>query len=369
MTDLPRTFRKASTLEATETQWLWSGRIPIGAVTLLDGDPAAGKSTVTYDIAARVTQGTTMPMDEDASEPAGVVIVQAEDDLGSAVRPRLESAGADLDRVLVYDRESAVGEPLTLPEDGDLLAAAVQEVGAKLMVIDPLSAFLSHGTTSEHRARRALEPLIAIAAKYELAIVAVRHLTKSGGPRALRRGLGSMGVIAAARSGLIVARDPLSNDPARRVLAVSKDSLGSAPSLSYRTSERDDGILGIEWLEESPQHADEVAGGEAEPSALEEAVLFLREVLSEGPVPAVDVLDLASNAAISERTLRRAKTLLHVKSRPQGGGIAAQWFWHPPAGLSESTTNQNRSHPDVPVNRSRADVVGTIRDSLTRTLG
>ena len=42
-------------------RWLWPGRIPAGAFTLIAGDPSASKSTLSLDIAARVTTGAPWP--------------------------------------------------------------------------------------------------------------------------------------------------------------------------------------------------------------------------------------------------------------------------------------------------------------------
>src|SRR5262249_30410369 len=72
---------KLSTVRAEDVRWLWKGRIPYGKPTILDGDPGLGKSTLTLEIAARVSRGEPMPGDEARLEPAGVVILSAEDGL------------------------------------------------------------------------------------------------------------------------------------------------------------------------------------------------------------------------------------------------------------------------------------------------
>src|SRR5262245_53385165 len=73
--------------------WLWQARIPLGALTVLDGDPGLGKSTVTLDLAARVSRGDVMPDGSPGPAASGVVLLSSEDDVARVIRPRLSSAG------------------------------------------------------------------------------------------------------------------------------------------------------------------------------------------------------------------------------------------------------------------------------------
>lgn len=50
-----------SEVECEEVSWLWPGHLPLGKLTVIDGDPGLGKSFLTLDLAARVSQGRTMP--------------------------------------------------------------------------------------------------------------------------------------------------------------------------------------------------------------------------------------------------------------------------------------------------------------------
>ena len=70
---------------------------------------------------------------------------------------------------------------------------------------------------------------------------------------------------------------------------------------------------------------------DGEQSALKEAMEILREVLGEGPADGKRVQREASEAGITDRTLRRAKTALGVKSKREGGlGPAGRWVWSLP---------------------------------------
>src|SRR5262245_55438417 len=181
-----------SEVQPEELSWLWPDRIPLKMITLLEGDPAHGRSALTYDIAARCTRGHAMYNCCETTSPAGVVLLQAEDSLGSTVLPNLQAAGADISRVVVYDRTRFRDEPLMLPDDIALLANAVADVQARLVVVDPVNAFLSANANSDQQVRKALKPLAAFAEQSGVAVLLVRHLTKSGPRNPLYRGAGSI---------------------------------------------------------------------------------------------------------------------------------------------------------------------------------
>lgn len=314
-----RTLVPLAEVTCESVRWLWPGRIPLGGITLLDGDPGDGKSTVMYDLAARVTTGRPMPFEETSLGQAGVVLLQAEDSVATTVRPCIEAAGGDPSRILVYNRKLFADQPLSLPDDKDVITKAIEEVEAKLVVIDPLAAFLAGSSNSEATIRKALSELAVIAERSKVAIVIVRHLTKGRSGNTKYRGSGSIGIIGAARSALIVADDPNSSDPHQHVLALNKSNLSDARSLIYRTSKQSDATV-VRWLGESPhgvRQLSESAANHFEHSQLEEACYVLYTILAENaePVPAKEVQDRAKAALVSPRTLMRAKKKLGVTSR------------------------------------------------------
>jgi RecA-family ATPase len=207
-----------STVEPKPVRWIWRGYIAIGAVTLIDGDPGTGKTTVVFDIAARVSSGRAMPDGSygDVEGPAGVVILSAEDDDAHTIAPRLREAGADLapGRIVrlaavrhVSEAKGEQRETQRMPSllDVDAVREAIIQSGAALVTIDPLMAYLPGDAHRDNEVRQALAPLSALAAERGVAVVVVRHLNKSGGTNAIQRGGGSIGIIVAARTGLLVA--------------------------------------------------------------------------------------------------------------------------------------------------------------------
>lgn len=234
--------------------WLWGGRLARGKLTLLEGRPDEGKTTVALDLAARVTTGAPMPGEATRRAPAGVVVVTAEDGLGDTIRPRLDAAGADLTRVLAPTPDEVV----SLDEAGlAWLRRACARVDAALVVLDPLVALMP-GAVDAHRdqdVRRMLRPLRALAEDCRVAILAVRHLRKAAAPTAKDAGGGSVGIGAAARIVMLAAPDP--GDPDRRVLARTKGNLAPPwPSRAYRLVPAEGGSVRVEWLDESPHSAD-----------------------------------------------------------------------------------------------------------------
>jgi RecA-family ATPase len=328
-----------SGVEPEEVEWLWPSRLARGKVALVDGDPGLGKSAVTLDLAARLSAGQTFP-DGAECEPAGVVLLSGEDGLADTIRPRLDAAGADVSRVLALTTvpdENGHDRYLSIPEDIPLIEKGIERVGARLVVLDPLMAFLS-GDANSHRdqdVRRALAPLAGLAERTGACILVVRHLNKVPGNNPLYRGGGSIGIIGAARMAFVVGKDP--QDENRRVLASTKNNLAKPPkSLMFTLEKAEGGAVRVNWLGESEASAHQLLATpreEEHADARNEAAEFLNEVLARGPVAANQIKDEAKDAGISERTLWRAKKVLGVMAYREGGTGGrgnGRWFWKLP---------------------------------------
>ena len=328
--------RLLSEVKAEQLEWLWPGRVPLGKLTVLDGDPGLGKSAMTLDIAARISVGGELP-DGERYGPAGVVLLSAEDGLADTIRPRLDAAGADTKKIVAVSTvpDGKAERMISIPKDLTLVELAIRRVGAALVVVDPLMAFLSSDTNShkDQDVRRALAPLAALAERTRAAVLIVRHLNKTEGGNSLYRGGGSIGIIGAARSGLVVAEDP--EDPDRRVLAPNKNNLAKpAPSLVFGMGTAPNDAVRVIWHGRSDLSAAQILQPpvDEDKSALSEAKKFLRNELRDGPVAAKQVKKNAREADISERTLKRAKRELGVDSEKESDGY---WTWVLPVGEDE----------------------------------
>ncbi len=232
-----------SEIEAEPVEWLWPQRLALGKITTLDGDPGLGKSSITLDIAARVSSGQPMP-DGSPGVRGGVVLITPEDGLSDTIQPRLARAGAALSKIVsvcpieLVDHVTghAYQRPFLLPDDLDYLEKAMQRVDARLVIMDPIMAILgSKDTYKDSEVRSLLVPIQMLMERHRATCIMVRHLTKNGGDNMLYRGGGSIAFIGLARTGLAVVKDPF--DETQCVFAHIKSNLGKyAPSLNYSIS-------------------------------------------------------------------------------------------------------------------------------------
>jgi hypothetical protein len=313
-----------SDVEPERVEWLWAGRIPLGKLTILEGDPGTGKSTLTIDLIARLTRGEAPPGGGDVRKAAGAVLWTAEDGLADTVQPRLVAAGARLDRVgtrVTAEIEAYQPVPVTI-EELEALAWDVKRVDAKLVVIDPLVAYLpvdAHIYNDSH-VRQALTPLARFADQLGVAVVLVRHLHKRATGNPIYAGGGSIGFTGAARSVLLCAKDP--DDPAgeRRVLARTKGNLArEVPSLAFRLKDAG-GTCALQWGGESAHTAESLLRepDQRRGNALGEAQEAWRAILADGSLTAKQALSQLAELGISGMTARRAREQLGIKPRKVG---------------------------------------------------
>lgn len=329
----PRLGVRLSAVQRERVEWLWDHRIPLGKITLIDGDPGLGKSLVSIDLAARITQGRRMP-DGSPGLMGDVVMMSAEDGLGDTIRPRLELAGADLDRVIsLATLPTGDGQErlAVIPDDLSHIISVVEESSACLVIVDPLMAFLS-SRINAHRdqdVRRALAPLALAADKYHFAVLIIRHLNKSSTTsNPLYRGGGSIGIGGAARSAMVVAEDPDNRE--RRILAPTKSNLGPpTSSLAYRIDAEDD-TPRVVWDGTSDHTAEALLTQSSAEQRSQRATAkdFLREVLAEGPVESAKVQSLAAEQNLKSNTIWLAKKELGVRARKTG--YQGKWTWELP---------------------------------------
>jgi RecA-family ATPase len=247
-----------SEVKTQQVCWLWENRIPLGKITILDGDPGMGKSMLAINLAACVSTGHPMP-DGTPGKQGGVILIAPEDGAADTLRPRLEAAGGDPSHVLLLNtaegldakKMQVVERPFSLSHDLELLENAIKRTNALLVVLDPLMAVLGHriDASRDQDIREVFTPLAQLAERTGCAVLIIRHLNKAVSDNALYRGSGSIGIIAAARIGLLVAQDPYEEN--KRILATTKNNLSKkAHNLSYQIGENEAGIPYIQWLGE-----------------------------------------------------------------------------------------------------------------------
>jgi putative DNA primase/helicase len=318
--------------------WLWTGRIARGKLTLFSGDPGMGKSQISCDIAARITSAAEWP-DGGCAPSGSVIVLSAEDSAEDTVRPRLEAAGANLGRVVMLRAVIQNGRRRTfnLQADLDQLAAKIKEMGdVSFLVIDPITSYM--GKIDAHRTtdvRVVLEPVADFASTQNVAVFSITHPPKATQSKSLHTATGSLAFMADARMAFLALKEP---DTERRLFLPVKNNLGApAPGLGYRLAQRitSGNIIAshVVW-DSSPvtMTADEALRAADESlrngGALQDAREFLREALAPGPRAMTDVEAEAQKQGIAPRTLRRAREkekILTSKSDFDGG-----WVWRLP---------------------------------------
>jgi hypothetical protein len=224
----------------------------------------------------------------------------------------------------------------SIAEDIQALGRVLSELrDVVLVIVDPISAYL--GKTDSHKnaeVRAVLAPLAELAAKFNVAILGITHLSKASGPAALMRVMGSVAFVAAARAAWLVTNDP--QDNARRLFLPLKNNLGpDQGGLAFRieaaTVQSPKGPIEtsrVMWestpVTLSADEAMQAVDNGREPSALDKAVDWLRETLADRPLASTDVITRAAAVCIAEKTLRRAASKVGIKPAKDGKG---GWKW------------------------------------------
>lgn len=311
---------RMSDIQPEEVQWLWYPYIPLGKLTVIQGDPGEGKTTFVLAMIAALTKGEALP-EREPLDPVNILYQTAEDGLADTIRPRLDALGADCSRVLVIDESE---RELSLSDER--IRQAMEETEAKLLVLDPLQAYLGE-EVDMHRAnevRPILKRLGSVAEQMGCAVILIRHLNKMQGQKSGHRGMGSVDFQAAARSVLLVGRTK--EDPQLRIVVPDKSSLApEGESIAFAL----DPEQGFQWKGYCAYNAEELLGGSTKQVQTKtmQAEETLRNLLDK-PAPAEEILRRITAVGISERTLMTAKKNLGVLSEKRG----AQWFWRLPDG-------------------------------------
>lgn len=325
-----------SEIKPEKIEWYWQGRMAKGKVGAWDGDPGLGKTTAGLDIAARFSRGDVLPGETKPVPKMVVGILSDEDGIADTTIPRLQLANADLTQICQLIGRTATGlkRSLTIPNDIAEIIKIVQRDQIGYLHIDPLAAHASVNISiyNDQEVRTMIMgPLAALAEETGACVTLVRHLTKQPGMPAMYRGGGSIGVIGAARFGLLFGRDPGDKDGATIAIASTKANIGPAPpTLLFKLN----GVAGSDharvWWDPVPSHlsADDLAAPPTKPGqkALTGAQQWLLEFLMPRPRLVADVYAHGKEAGHSERSLDRAKGALNIQHQKAGFG-GSPMFW------------------------------------------
>lgn len=307
-----------------EVEWLWYPYIPYGKITIIEGDPGEGKTTLVLKLAAALSRGLPLPCDDDKEyEPIHIIYQTAEDGIEDTIKPRLEKAGADCSMIRVIDETD---KELSMTDDR--LEQAIIETGSRLIILDPIQAYIG-ATVDMHRAneiRPVLKHLGIIGEKHNCAIILIGHMNKASGSKSTYRGLGSIDIQATARSVLLVAR--LRDKPNIRIMAHDKSSLAPAgDAIGFEMTE-DNGMVCIGPYDITIDEL--LSGNEGRgKKKLDIAENFIKEYFGTNKViPSNEIMMEATKRSIKRNTLLSAKKKLGItsdKEKADDGTI--YWTW------------------------------------------
>ena len=309
-----------SDVKATPIKWLWYPFFAIGKISLLQGDPGDGKSTMMLRLIAELSNGGVTPDGQALGRPQRVLYQCSEDGVADTIKPRLEACGADCRNVAFINEELYSG--LTL--DDERLRQAIIEFRPRLVVIDPIQAYIGSDSDLQiaGRARKLMSRLGMWASTYDCAIVLIGHLNKKEGTKGLYRSLGSIDVVAAARSVLHVERHSENADV--RIVRQIKNSLGPSDGEIWFEI---NATTGFKWIEAGKQiNAPVTTQTVEEPqfqSKLEMAAYWIKKILENGDVLSQEVFLRLSELGIGKKTAEEAKKTLGIKSYR----VMRRWYW------------------------------------------
>jgi len=305
---------RMSEVQSQEIEWLWYPFIPYGKLTIIQGDPGDGKTTMVLNLAAKLSKGEALDENMKVTEPVNVIYQTAEDGLADTVKPRLELAGADCERIIVIDESDK-----SLSMVDERLEQAIVRTGARLLILDPIQAYLGGGMDMNraNEARDMTKKLGALAEKTKCAIILIGHMNKASGNKAAYRGMGSIDFFA--RSVLLVGRVEGESNT-RAVVQIKNNLAAFGHPKAFALSED-----GFKWLGDYEITVDEVLGGiTPKANKMEQAKQMLRELAeTQSAVLSNEIFDRANELGISKRTLENAKKELGVQTRK----INNAWYW------------------------------------------
>ena len=344
-----------SDIEAEPVEWLWELYIAIGKICMADGDPGIGKTLTATQLAARLSRGWPLPDQQGMltlwpDGPQTTLILSTEDGLADTLKPRLQQMGADCTRIHVltgwFSKDEA-HHAFSLQDMG-VLESALQQYRPRLVVIDPIQAYI--GKIDINRAnetRPLMNALKAVAEQYRCAIECIRHPSKpgQGGGKAIHRGLGSVDLIGVARTGLFFEQHP--TDINKALMCQSKSNIGRL-GITQVFSKDNGNFL---WCGVSRISA-EMLGGSGrgpDPHALLGAMCWLEEHLRvDTPTPSKQVEEDMAEAGYGHETVKRARRALGVISRR----IGETWYVRLPP-LPTTTLPSCPTSPASPTSPTR----------------
>lgn len=333
-----------SSITPEAVRWLWNGFLAGGKLHVFAGSPGTGKTTAALALAAVITSRGRWP-DSTPAPLGNVAIWSGEDDPADTLAPRLLASGADMRRVFFVSTTMEAGgdrRPFDPASDTRHLMRALAGRDIKLLIVDPIVSAVAGDSHKSTETRRALQPLVDLAAATGAAVLGISHFSKgTQGRDPVERVTGSIAFGALARVVFAAAKaspDDAPEDGCDRIFIRSKSNIGKDGGGFRYTLEQvpvpghpDISASRVRWgdaLEGEAREllaAAEIQGDPEERNALADAMTFLRDLLADGAMSAKTVKADGDAAGHAWRTLHRAADKLGVLIIKEG--MRGGWTW------------------------------------------
>jgi archaellum biogenesis ATPase FlaH len=311
---------KLSEVETEVVDWFWYPYIPLGKLTMLEGDPGLGKSWITMALAKAIANREKLP-EQIRARGGRILLMSSEDGIEDTIKPRLESMGAECTKVYAYKT------PVFITEEGIAeIEAEMMKIGPIMVIMDPLVSYMGSGVDlhKANETREIMDRLARLAAKFKCAIVTVRHLTKASKDKSIYRGIGSIDLTAAVRSALLVGQDP--DEPNCRIICHIKSNLAPrGASLKYELVPGSQSPF--RWkgtCDMNPEDLLKAPSGSSGTTELDTAKQWLKELLTDKPISAKEIKRDGEAKGINFKTIQKAKSELEISTVK----LKNEWHWY-----------------------------------------
>lgn len=313
-------------IKAKPINWLFQDFLAYGKITMVQGDPGSGKTSLALKLASEFSNGIT-PYGEKLKKPIKTLLLLSEDDWEDTIRPKLNKMGARVGNVLSFklDRENDF-TPLT----DERIEEIIKDEKIGLLIVDPIQAFLPDNVDMNKMSdvRPVMSHLINMANRNHCAVLILQHLNKNVQVKNVYRGSGSLDFNASARIVLTIMKPlkEVSKSISRnlRYAQITKSNIGhDNQCLFFRLD--DDKVIDWVMKEELSEHELMLFQPNTAISKKEEVMNFLKKKLAEGELPAGDLIkQITQELGVSIDTVNIVKRSIGVKSTKRG----ANWYWY-----------------------------------------
>lgn len=297
-----------SKIKSRKVDWLWYPYIPYGKITIIQGDPGEGKTSLALFLISLLSVGGVLPMEKDSIPIHNVIYQNKEDSKEDTIKPRLENYCADCEKICFVEEEN-----ISLSLKDVRLEEAIKRTNARVFILDPIQAYFGGGDMSRaNDTRPIMDNLCKVAERTNCAIILVGHLNKNENGKALYRGLGSIDIAAAARSILLVSKPSEDEETQRKIVHVKSNLAPTGKALLF--SLENNKLTKWKYAEYKEEPAE---------TMLSLAEKALRNLVGASGIAVQDAYEYMAEKGFSKRTVERAKINIGVKSKKQG----TRWLW------------------------------------------